>query len=321
MGQVRPLAVVAPLALLALGVVELPPPWNGVWLAVPIAGGLGFLANRARLRLGWVATLSTAIWLVATGASQTVHGWAALGAVASATLFGLAAAPGEEASRGQRLWSLLPLLALAAVFPLTGAYEEMARQAVVAVERAGQEAYERYRVLGVTGAALLALAEQMERTTAFFAGVAQKFLPAVLFLWAAALVAVTVLLARRACEAVGRPLGGKAPFASFAVPEEAVWLLVLALGAVATRQEPMPTVGRNLSACLAAGYALQGLAILRAGLAARGWPGGMFWVLVLFVLLVAPPVLAGAATLLGLADVWLDFRGRLRGPTPPARPA
>jgi hypothetical protein len=313
----RPLAVMAPLVLLALGALELPPPWNAVWLTVPFAGGAGYLANQAPLRLGWLATALAALWLVATGAAATVHGWAALGAIASATLFGLAAAARQGGPGAQRLWSLLPLLLLAAIFPLTGAYEGAVAQAVAAVERAGREAYERYRALGLTGAALLAVAEQMERTTAFFTGIAQRYLPSVLFLWAAALVGLTVLLARRACEAIGRPLGERGGFAAFAVPEGAVWLLVLGLGAVATRQEPLPTVGRNLSACLAAGYALQGLAILRSGLAARGWHGGIFWVLVVFVFLFAPPVLAAGATLVGLADVWLDFRERFRQPTLP----
>ncbi len=316
----RPLALLWPLALVALGALESPPPWNAVWLVVPLVGGAGFLANRAFGQWGWIAPSLTAGWLLASGSTATPHGWAALGAVASASLLGWSAeATGE--SRGHRLWSFLPLLVLASIFPLTGIYQESVRQATAAVERGAEEAFQRYRDLGVTGAALEAVAVQVEQGTSLLRGAVERFLPAILFAWSSALVGVTVLLVRRICEALGRPLSPRQPFSAFAMPEEAVWLLVLALTAVAARAEPLAAVGINAAACLGSGYALQGLAIGRSALAARGWRGGMFWVLVVFVFLFAPPLLAAGATILGLADVWLDLRRRFREPTVPGREA
>lgn len=310
----RPLALFAPLVLLTLGALESPPPWGLVWIGGALAGGAGYLANRAPQKLGWLAPLGIAAWLVWMGAAGELYGWAMLGAVTSAALFGLATPVQGFAVRGQTLWALLPLFALVGVFPVSGLYGETVRQSVAAVRAGSQQAVERYREIGLTGGALEAMAAQLDRSTELLVAAAERFLPAAVFVWCAVLVCLTILLARRVREAVGRPLPPRAPFAFFAMPEEAVWLLVLALSAVAVQRDPIATIGANLGVCLGIGYALQGLAILRFWwVAKRVWRPGMYWVSLLFVLVFAPPLLAAAATLLGVADVWLELRRRWLG--------
>ena len=314
MAAVRPLALFAPLVLLTLGALESPPPWGLVWIGGAFAGGAGYLANRAPHRLGWLAPLGIAMWLVWMGAAGELYGWALLGAVTSAALFGLATPANGLAVRGQTLWALLPLLALTSVFPISGFYEETIQQAVAAIRTGSAQALERYREIGLKGGALEAMGVQLERSTEIFVALTERFLPATVFVWCATLVCLTILLARRVREAVGRPLTRRAPFAFFAMPEEAVWLLVLSLSAVAVQQNPIAIIGANLAVCLAIGYALQGLAILRFWwVAKRVWRPGMYWVSLLFVLVFAPPVLAVGATLLGVADVWLELRRRWLG--------
>ena len=66
-----------------------------------------------------------------------------------------------------------------------------------------------------------------------------------------------------------------------------------------------------MAICLGIGYWLQGLAVTYFAALGRGLRPGIFWVLFLFVLFFALPVLLVVPTLLGLADVWLDLR-RLR---------
>ena len=311
MAAARPLVLFTPLVLLTLGALESPPPWGLVWIGGALAGGAGYLANRASQKLGWLAPLGVAVWLVWMGAAAELYAWAMLGAVTSAALFGLATPVRGATVRGQTLWALIPLLALTSVFPVSGLYEETVQQAVAGIRAGSEQAFERYRQIGLSGGALESMATQIERSTEILVGVTERFLPAIVFVWCALLVGVTVLLAHRVREAVGRPLPRRAPFAFFAVPEEAVWLLVLALAGIAVQRQPLAVIGANLAACLAIGYALQGLAILRFWwVGRRQWRPGLYWVSLLFVLLFAPPVLAVGATLLGVADVWLELRRR-----------
>ena len=310
MAGARPLALFAPLALLSLGALESPPPWGLLWIVVPLVGGAGYLTNRSGRPFGWLAPLAVAVWLVALGVSGELYAWALLGCVASVVLFGLVTPPAGVSVGGQTLWALLPLLALTAVFPASGLYPGAVHSAVTAIQTSSEQAYARYQELGLSGGALEALATQLDRSSKLLVAAVRSFLPTVLFVWCAVLVSLTILLAVRVRETVGRPFPYRAPFAWFAMPEEAVWLLVLGLAGVAARQEPLASAGRNLAVCLAIGYALQGLAILRFAVAKRGWRAGMYWVLLFFVLIFAPPVLAIGATILGLADVWLDLRRR-----------
>ncbi len=88
------------------------------------------------------------------------------------------------------------------------------------------------------------------------------------------------------------------------------WLgLAVLVGGIATGQ----TIFANLMVVVLFSFALQGLALVHAFSAARGWPSGVLalvYVMLLFGMSVVAPLLA----VVGMVDNWLNFRGRLAGP-------
>jgi hypothetical protein len=297
-----------------IGALLTPSTWGSLWITVPILGAVGYLANQHPRRWGWMAPTSVAVWLVVGGYSQTIWGWLMLGTVATISLLGLA--EDSPVYRERRLWAFIPLLVLAVLFPLSSAYGPAVSRAVEQVEESGKQAYAGYEAIGIKGAALISMAEQAERATNLLIGMVENALPAILFTLACALVAIGALLARRIKRAFGWGTLSSGSFSQFHMPEGLEWVLVLGLAAIALRQPQLNTVGLNVAICLGVGYWLQGLAVGYFVLLGRGFRPGIIWILFIFVLFLAPPVLLVASTLLGIADVWLDVRRRRQQPGP-----
>jgi len=114
--------------------------------------------------------------------------------------------------------------------------------------------------------------------------------------WLAAAIATLVLL-------VASAAGGAGVLAA------ALAGLAVLVGGIATGQ----TIFANLMVVVLFSFALQGLALVHAFSAARGWPSGVLalvYVMLLFGMSVVAPLLA----VVGMVDNWLNFRGRLAGP-------
>jgi hypothetical protein len=291
---------------MALGALETPAPWHVLWLAVPGLGAIGYLGNMHRWRWGWLAPLGAAAWMVITGVYGSIWAWLLVGGVASASLLGLARGQGAPSSRG--LWALLPLLSLAIAFPFSSLYQPAMDAASQSVEQLSQQAYQGYRQMGLQEGSLGEMTEWLHQATVVWTWLVRHLLPTLLFVFGAVLVALAVLLARRTALAGGRPLVGVEPFARFRLPEGAIWVMLVALAMIALRRPELIPPGVNLALCVGLGYCLQGVAVLDFALLARGLPPGIIWVLFLFVVLFAVPVLAVTSTGLGLIDVWLDLR-------------
>jgi len=111
------------------------------------------------------------------------------------------------------------------------------------------------------------------------------------------------------------PLGAApAPFREFRFNDHLIWGAIFSLGLLLA---PLPpdgrTAGLNLLLVWAGLYAARGLAIGATVLAAAPAPLKLFSASLAFLL---APVALGACVTLGLADTWLDIRGRLRPPVP-----
>jgi hypothetical protein len=105
---------------------------------------------------------------------------------------------------------------------------------------------------------------------------------------------------------------GLGPLREFRFPDALVWALIagLALLLLAEWSDGWGRVGTNVVAFMAALYLLRG-----AGVLLFLW-GGVSWVsglLLIFGLLLAGPVLAFAAMIVGVGDSWFDLRRRLDG--------
>ena len=305
----RPLALALPLLLMAAGALPTPTPWSQLWIVAPALGAAGYLANLHPWRLGWLAPAAAVGYALATPGAPPVWGWLLVGTVAAATLFGLARRVDLPLAVG--LWSMLPVVGLAFAFPFSGLYEPAVKAAVAGVGHLGEEAYRNYVAMGLQGGSLGEQAERVEQASQVLAWMLRHLMPTLLFTWAALLVGLAALLARRAARAMGRPLLAGEPFLRFRLPEGAIWLLLLGLGFAALRRPELMPAGVNLALCVGLGYCLQGLAVIDFALLARGIPAGMIWILFLFVAFSALPVLVATATGLGVADIWLDLRRRV----------
>ena len=111
------------------------------------------------------------------------------------------------------------------------------------------------------------------------------------------------------------PLGPPpAAFREFRFNDHLIWGAIFGLGLLLV---PLPTEGRaaaaNFLIVWVGLYAARGVAIVATVLGAA--PGSLKLLAAGLAILLAPVAL-GAAVTLGLADTWLDIRGRLRPPVP-----
>jgi uncharacterized protein YybS (DUF2232 family) len=94
------------------------------------------------------------------------------------------------------------------------------------------------------------------------------------------------------------------------VPFGAIWGLVAGLALVALRQPVAMVIGLNLAVLVGAWLAVQGFAVFLAALERTVAPALRNATLLLATLttLVAWPLVAFGLALLGLLDLWVDFR-------------
>ena len=133
-------------------------------------------------------------------------------------------------------------------------------------------------------------------------------LPAFCVVQAPILMAWGYGLSQAALESSVAPLPALPRFSRFRMPDGAVWLLCAGLFLLVTRQAPVLRAGANVSAVMAVAYFCQGVSVLTfMALALRAT-----WLIVLSLVviwaLLLSPLFSLFTCILGLSDVWLDFR-------------
>ena len=117
--------------------------------------------------------------------------------------------------------------------------------------------------------------------------------------------AVTLLFLRRMASQRGLALS-IAPFSDFRVPEIVIWLLIAAGFSMLAPTTLLTTPALNIIVILTVLYFCQGLAVLLT-LAGRTSYAGLLKVMLTFLLLLQPYLLPVVA-ILGIFDLWGDFR-------------
>lgn len=154
------------------------------------------------------------------------------------------------------------------------------------------------------------LAGSMSRAIETWAGIQLEVYPALLGLATTAALSVGWYFARRS----GGDAGTEAPprVREFAFRDGMIWvlvgglaLLVLPLGAAAFR------IGENATVFMGALYLVRGAAIL-GWMAAAAVTSAWSWALIGVGAVLAYPVVAATALVLGIGDTWLHVRERLR---------
>lgn len=105
-----------------------------------------------------------------------------------------------------------------------------------------------------------------------------------------------------------------ARFREFRFNDHLVWGAIFTLGLLLVPLPgPVPALAANLMVIWVGLYAMRGLAVLAALFAKAPIPFKVFAILFAVLLL---PVTLGACLAIGLADTWLDIRGRMAPPVP-----
>ena len=305
----RSVLLVAGLALMAL---TLPWPWSALWLVVPavVAGSLLSAWRYGRPALVLPAALSVAATvLLATGMPQ-LRPWHVLW-IPAASFTGAWMGLREEGGGpllGERAWMHVPLLLLAFALPfmpgivpalerfdarmLTEMRQVMASMDAAAVPEASRRNFEQYAGLP---------AAQRVRMLLFL-------VPNVLFLWMVALVAAGRSLAARIAAFRGWPPVSRAPFTTWRLPDPA---LVPLLGGLALALFGDMSWHPGATALLVQsvlGYSVQGVSVVQSLMVARGVPFPFVLLMIVFLVAFTLPVFLPSVALVGLGDVWLDFR-------------
>jgi hypothetical protein len=295
------------LCLILLGQLLTPEPWMMLWPMLPVVGAAALLLSQTQFPiLGWTLPLVTIGGLFILGVEAQPWGWCLAAGSLAATMLGLAEREGTSHER--RAWAYLPVIALAAAFPLAPGYKDFIASATAALHA------EETRQLAVLESTPMAADQKIAAGQLIASGIqfglllAENVLPVFLFVWVALLVHLADRLAHRLADLVKRPLPAQFPFERLRMPDGMVWLLVAGLALIALRDARTIPVGVNLAAAVGLAFALQGLSVVKVYLVTHGMTTGMIALLFLFTLLTMWPILPLACAGVGLMDLWLDFR-------------
>ena len=309
MAVVRGVLLTLALGLAALGT---PWPWGALWLAVPGAVMLSLL-------LAWrygvgafalpAALAVLAVLLVVTGAGG-VRVWHVMWlplAAATGVWMGLSEEGGGP-GLGERAWMHVPILAAAFALPVlpgvTDAYTRIEARARV-------EEQQLLRTMtgpDTPGSWRRMLEESAKVPPGQRARMLAYFVPNLAFLWMVVLVSAGRSLAARGAGVLTWPPLSRAQFSRWRLPDGALVPLLAGLALALYSNAAWRPGAAALLVQSGLGYSAQGIAVAQSVLLARGVPA--VFVLLVLVLLFAftLPVFLPSLALLGLSDVWLDFR-------------
>lgn len=311
----RPLAwvrVASLLLLLTVGALGSTGTWGALWLLVPAAVATGLLLA---WRFGPVALALPALLAVgsialalagAAGRPLWATAWVPLGAGVG-TWMGLHE-EGGGAGIGARAWMHVPLLALAALLPVAPGFEA-AMGRFDGVLRVQQEALLRSPATAKWPAELRAELQRKVQAPQEARRRELTFLvPNTLFLWAVLLVAAGRALAARGATILGWPALSRSPLREWRLPDAALGALLAGLAVVVFAGPTWHPVAAVLLLHSGLGYSVQGFAVVESVLRARGMSPAFVTLTLVFVIAVSLLWVLPALAVVGLSDVWLDYR-------------
>lgn len=311
----RPLAwvrIASLLLLLLLGGLGSAGTWGAMWLLVPGAVATGLLLA---WRFGRVAVVlpaglaATSIALAVAGAGGPpvwATAWAPLGA-ATGVWMGLREEGGGPGI-GERAWMHVPLLALAALLPVTpgfdasmGRFDRLLRVQQETLLKASETAKWPVELRDELQRKVQSPPEARRRELMFL-------VPNALFLWAVVLVAAGRSLAARLATVLGWPELSRSALRTWRLPDAAVVPLLAGLALLVFADRAWQPVAAVLLVHSGLGYSVQGFAVVESVLRSRGMPPAIVTLILVFVIAVSLMWALPALAVVGLSDVWLDYR-------------
>ncbi|MEO5617104.1 MAG: DUF2232 domain-containing protein [Candidatus Eisenbacteria bacterium] len=314
------LRVLALLLTLAVPALLTAGPWAVLWLAVPgiVAGTL-----LAAWRFGLWGGLAPAAVLAGVAAVAAPGSWWPWWVPATA-LSGAWMGWREERSTfaGGRAWMLFPVLALAAVLTLLPGYAARIDHLDGSMRTQDPQVAKGLIDMAADPSsswmvkAWLQVPEVTEPVIRQWVGswaearklILPNMVPTVLFVWMALLVAAGRALAGRFADFLGWPPLSRMRFGEWRLPDGAIWTFLAGLALLLAPLPGLTPAGWTLLLNSGLGFCFQGIAIVESLLLARGIPLPVVILTLTFVFLIAWPLFLMTAAVLGLSDVWLDYR-------------
>jgi len=158
-----------------------------------------------------------------------------------------------------------------------------------------------YERSGVKGEDLAAVKQSMNAA----AGLIVKIYPALMTVMLTAMTGFNLALLRRAGAKLGQdPQVSR--FNDFRMPEPVIWVLIAAGFAMLVPEPVFSTPALNIIVVLAFFYFLQGMAVIFTIISRMAFTG--FLRIALYMMLVFQPYMAALVAILGIFDLWGDFR-------------
>jgi hypothetical protein len=301
--RLRGLLVVA---LLALGMSNTPSPWAALWIAVPVAVAVSLLlAWRFGARALIVPAVLAGLAPLLDGAGSLWVWW-----IPAAALTGVWMGMREEHAlpSGERAWMLLPALLIAAGLPWIPRYGEF----VTAVDRALQigdaQLVDLFRQVGYDGDRLETVRRAIAENARLRLEALPYVLPTALFVWVVGLVAAGRAVSSRVASALRWPDLTQGRLHDWRLPDAALWTFLAGLGLLVSPWTRTAPTAWTLLINSGLGYCVQGIAVVESLLLARGVPPSIIVLTMLFVFTIAMPLFVLTTAVVGLSDVWLDYR-------------
>jgi len=297
---------------LALSALVTPWPWAALWLAVPavVAASLLLSWRYGPPAMALPLLLAVGSALLVAFPVAGLKPWHLLWLpVASWTGAWMGSREeGGGPSLGDRAWMHVPILVAAFVLPLLPGLSE----ALTRVE--AQARVEEQQMLATLPAPAKpgTLRQMMEDSAKLPAADRVRmltfFAPNILFGWMVMLVVAGRSLAARLAAWLGWPPLSSSSLSGWRLPDAALAPLIAGL-AMALFAAPQWWPGAALLLGQSAlGYSMQGVAVAHSALLARGVAPAFIVLLIVFLFVFTLPVFLPSAALLGLSDVWLDYR-------------
>jgi hypothetical protein len=300
------------LAALALASLGTPWPWSALWIAVPLAVATSILlawrfgpvAFALPVTLATLAALAILFPVAGLGTWHLV--WVPAASVTGAWM-GLREEGGGPAL-GERAWMHAPILAAAVALPmlpgLAGALNRLEARA---------RAEEQQLLSTLPGPSSPGTWKQVvEQSLGLSATDRVRMLryltPHLVFGWMVVLVSAGRSLAARAASWRGWPPLSRAPLAAWRLPDGALVPLLAGIALALFASEAWRPGAVVLLVQSVLGYSVQGLAVTQSVLIERGVPPVFVLLMMLFLFAFTLPVFLPSVALVGLSDVWLDFR-------------
>ena len=306
--------------ILLLGASGTPPPWRLLWLLVPVLVALSLLLA---WRYGRAALVAPFVLLAGVAALQVVTrgtpvplwftAWLPLASSVGAWM-GLREEGGGP-TPGEKAWMVIPLLLFAAALPLVPGFP-------AAATRLGERTAAQVERAAATGksADLSRSWESMKRevvgkTAAERSQWDRVAIPNLMFVWMVMLAGIGRSLAGRSATLLGWPPLSRARFATLRLPDLALAPLIAGIALLAFAGGRWHPSGLTLLLHMVLGYSVQGMAVVESMLRARGMSPVLVALAMVFVIVVSLVFALPVVAVVGLSDVWRDYRRLEPSPT------